>query len=235
VREIERAYVLHKDGYRKPVSLRIVPIFDDKDKIIGCAEIIKNLSVDAILETMFEHLERLAMFDPITEMPNKEYIERDIHARLAEVRRRGRKLGLLMIKIDDFVRINGNYGKDTGNRVLRMFGTVLRNTLRPFDTIGRWRDENFATIILDVDEEQLAIVAERLLSLITRATVTVGKNTIMGTISIGGTMAKNTDKVDTLIKRAYGLMQDASRSGGNRINISSEEQPEDEYEISQKT
>jgi hypothetical protein len=54
IRTIDKAYILHQDGYRKPVSIRIVPIEDDAGKIMGAVEILDDLSQSVFAKTTYK-------------------------------------------------------------------------------------------------------------------------------------------------------------------------------------
>ncbi len=219
VREVKKVFLHHKDGYRKPVSLTIIPILNDKNELTTVVEIIKETMPGDALEQMSDYLSQLAMFDPITEMPNKKFIERDIRARLAEVNRYNRQFGILFVGIDDFKNIAKKHGKSMGERLLRVVAMTIHNTLRPFDIAGRWKGENFAILVLNVTEEQLKIVAHRVKAMVSKSSITIGQNTITAKISIGGTIAHKGDKIESLIKRAEKLLHKARASGESKISI----------------
>lgn len=231
IRTIKKAYLHHSEGYRVPVSVRIVPIFGDDGHLSGVAEIIYDQSPTVIVEQILGQLEQLAMYDPITEMPNKKYIEQNLVARLAEVQRYGWRFGVLFINIDDFEQIVEQYGDDVGKKILRVVAMTMRNTLRPFDIVGRWRDEYFVVIVSNVSEEQLAIVAERLRTLVEESIISIGEKTISTTISAGGTVAREKDKIDFLLRRASEQMLKAKEVGGNSVSIAERPDFWEEYQI----
>lgn len=221
VREVKKVFLHHKDGYRKPVSLTIIPILDDKKELTAVIEIIRETMPSDVVEQMSDYLSQLAMFDPVTEMPNKKFIERDIRARLAEVNRYNRQFGILFIGIDDFKSITKKHGKSMSERLLRVVAMTIHNTIRPFDIAGRWKGENFAVLVLNVAEEQLKIVANRIKTMVSKSSITTGQNIITAEISIGGTIAHKGDKIESLVNRAVKFLHRARASEENRIVIAS--------------
>ncbi len=230
VRIIEEAYFHHKEGYRVPVSVKVLPIAF-KNRIVGAVEIIRNLSSNITVEQIMGQLEQLAMYDPVTELPNRKYIEQNIIARLAELQRYGWAFGTLFITIDDFDKIRDKYDSDVVKKVLRVAAMTMSNTLRPFDIAGRWRDEYFVIVVSNVAEEQLQIVAERLRKLVEKSTMTIGENEIKLTISVGGTVAGERDKIDFVLRKASEQMLYAKELGGNTVSIASRPEFWEEYQI----
>lgn len=230
-RSIDRAYIRHAEGFLKPVSVKIVPIEDNDGNFVGTAEIVRDLSPHLAIEQILGQLERLAMYDPITEMPNKQYIELNIRARLAEVKRYGWFFGILFIKVDDFELIHKKYGNDVSENVLRVAAMAMRNTLRPFDILGRWRDKYFVVVISNVNATQLTTVAERLKSLVAASTITVGNNTIRITITGGGTIARKNDNANQLLLRACKIMIAAKKFNGNIIRIGPQPEHGEKYQM----
>ncbi len=230
VRIIEKVFFHHKEGYRVPVSMKLLPI-TFKNSVVGVVEIIHDLSSNITLEQIMGQLEQLAMFDPITELPNRKYIEQNIIARLAEVQRYGWIFGTLFIMIDNFNKIKKEYGKDVANKVLRVAAMTMSNTLRPFDVIGRWRDEYFVAVVSNVVEEQLQIVGERLRKLVEKSTIAIGQNEIKITISVGGTVASERDKIGFVLRKASEQMLYAKEIGGNMVSIASRPEFWEEYKI----
>jgi len=230
VQIIEKAFFHHKEGYRVPVAVRILPI-TYKGSIVGAVQIIRDLSSNITLEQIMRQLEQLAMYDPITELPNRKYIEQNIIARLAELQRYGWVFGTLFISIDEFGNMKEKFGKDILNKILRVVAMTMRNTLRPFDVVGRWRDEYFVVVVSNVAEEQLQIVAERLRRLVENSTITIGDSEIRTTISVGGTIASERDKIDFVLRKASEQMLQAKEMGGNIVSIASRPEFWEEYQI----
>jgi diguanylate cyclase (GGDEF)-like protein len=85
--------------------------------------------------------------------------------------------------------------------------------------VGRWGGEECVVIVVNVQEEQLYSVANRLRILVEQSSVTIGSETIRTTVSIGAAIALPGDDVDTLIKRADNLTYESKNSGRNCITV----------------
>jgi diguanylate cyclase (GGDEF)-like protein/PAS domain S-box-containing protein len=223
-KQTERSVFLrHKDGHRIPVSLKTMPLIDGSGKIRGAVEIFRDDSTENYLNEKLTELEKQtekALYDPLTNLPNRKFLEGNLAARFDEMKRYEWKFGLLFIDIDHFKDINDTYGHTVGDRVLQMVSSTLQKNARPSDIIGRWGGEEFVAIIVNVDEKHLGKVAERFRILVAGSGFPFEKAAVRVTISIGGTIAKPADSIESLIKRADRLMYKSKKSGRDRIAIS---------------
>ncbi|MFO7983444.1 MAG: diguanylate cyclase [Desulfuromonadales bacterium] len=200
-REAE-VYLHHKDGHRLPVLVRASILTDKDGKIIGGIELFTDISNMAANELRVKELERLAYLDNLTQLANRGYVEKELRSILAEKERFDVPFGIFFIDIDHFKKINDNYGHDVGDEVLRFVANSFVATSRPFDIYGRWGGEEFVGIIRNVRKKELEAMGERLLSVIKNAYTVHDNEKISVTISIGATLVREDDTVDSLIKRA---------------------------------
>lgn len=213
------AYLRHKDGHRIPVSIRTFPIRDSEGVITGAIEIFSDDSSKAAFLHRIEELQKMTILDHLTGLANRRYIEMNLDARLSEMLRYGWPFGVLFIDIDHFKEVNDVYGHDVGDEVLKMIANTFMNNSRPFDAVGRWGGEEFVAIILNVTEDRLYAIADRLRMLVEQSSLSVGRDTIRVTISIGATLALENDTVETLIRRSDQLMYRAKTSGRNCVSM----------------
>lgn len=216
-REAE-VYLHHKNGHRVPVRIRVSPIRDDAGRIVGAAELFSdNSAVSAIASRMAE-LEQLALLDPLTRLANRRFIENSIENCIRELDRYGWATGILFLDVDNFKQINDGYGHDAGDEVLRRIASTLLANSRGFDLFGRWGGEEFVGIIRNLGVAQLASVAEKLRMLIGHATIPVdGGMPLTVTVSIGATLLRSDDTVESAVKRADQLMYQSKKGGKNRV------------------
>lgn len=213
------AYLHHKDGHRVPVSIRTFPIRDQEGMITGAIEIFTDNSSKAAFLHRIEELQKMTILDHLTGLANRRYVEMSLDARISEMLRYGWPFGVLFIDIDHFKDINDVYGHDIGDEVLKMIAKTFINNSRPFDTVGRWGGEEFVAIILNVTEDRLYDIADRLRMLVERSSLSVGNDSVHVTISIGATLALENDTIETLIKRADHLMYRAKTLGRNCVSM----------------
>lgn len=212
-------YLHHKNGHRVPVSVRITPLTDDAGKLIGAVEIFSDLSSRAANELRLKELEKLALLDALTQLANRHYLERELEARIEEMSRYGIPFGVMFMDIDDFKRVNDRYGHDTGDRVLQFVAGTLSANSRPFDLYGRWGGEEFVGIARNITVSDLKHMAQRLRKLVEKSFLLAGSEKLRVTISIGATLARETDTITTLMQRADALMYQSKGAGKNRLTL----------------
>jgi len=212
-------YIHHRDGYRVPVLVRVAPILDAQGHIIGGVEIFSDNSSKVAALRRVRELEEVAYIDLLTGLANRRYAEISLRARLDEMPRYGWTFGILLSDVDHFRRINDRYGREVGNKVLKMVSQTLLKNTRSFDLVGRWGGQEFICIIVSVDKGQLHSIAERFRMLVEQSSLPVGSDVVRVTISIGATLARPDDTAATLLARADKLMYQSKASGGNRISV----------------
>lgn len=215
-----RVFLRHKQGHRVPVRVRIAPIRDPSGRITGAVELFTDDSARQETELRLRELERLALIDHLTGMPNRRYLESTLHARHGETQRYGGSFGVLVADIDHFKNVNDALGHDAGDRVLVTVGRTLRAAVRPFDVIGRWGGEEFIGLLVNIGGDELAAVGDRLRALVERTTIPEQPGLTV-TISVGGALATPGEGVSELLRRADEQLYRAKREGRNRVAIGS--------------
>jgi diguanylate cyclase (GGDEF)-like protein/PAS domain S-box-containing protein len=216
----EGIFLRHKSGYRISVAVRVTPLRDSAGNIVGAIELFSESNSQLVLKQKVLELERLALLDHLTELPNRRHLNMELIAQSALCKRTdGYSFGILFFDIDRFKRINDREGHDTGDKALQVIAKTIAGSIRPFDTIGRWGGEEFLGIFPSITREELSTVAERLLALVRASSVETHHGPIHFTVSVGGTISDGTDDPDALIKRVDALMYKSKDSGRNRATI----------------
>lgn len=214
-----KIFLHHKSGHRVPVEVKIIPLRNDSGNIIGGVEVFSELSKTNVSMEMLEDLRKQVFIDPLTQIPNRRYLETVIHGRLDEQARYNWPFALIFLDIDHFKVINDNYGHNTGDETLRMVAKSLVSCSRSFDTVGRWGGEEFVAIIVNVDEPRLRAIAERYRIIIEKSLLAVDNGQINVTISLGATLGKAGDSLESLVSRADALMYRSKLAGRNCVTM----------------
>jgi diguanylate cyclase (GGDEF)-like protein/PAS domain S-box-containing protein len=214
-------YMHHKDGHRVPVSVRTSPLIDVDGNVIGGIELFSDISSQDANALRVEELERLSMLDSLTRLANRYSLEREIEARIEERRRYRVPFGVLLIDIDHFKQFNDTHGHDLGDKVLAFVAKTMVAASRPFDVYGRWGGEEFVGIVRNATPEEHVHVGERLRTLIATSYLMHGDERINVTVSMGGTLVREDDTVESLIKRADSLMYESKVAGRNQMTVDS--------------
>ncbi|WP_159710826.1 GGDEF domain-containing protein [Sphingomonas sp. AX6] len=165
-------------------------------------------------------LHYMASHDELTGLLNRRSFfaalqrERDLSART------GRSLAVAIVDIDLFKRINDSHGHRAGDIVLTHVATLLTDTLRSHDLVGRIGGEEFAVLMPHTEISAARTICERLRRIIARSTVPLPSGveaTI--TISTGIATFENDEDRDSLMGRADHALYAAKSGGRNQVRL----------------
>jgi len=212
----EEIYLRHKDGYRVPVSVRVLPVRKSDGNIVGAVEVFTDSTAGKKVEKRVSELEQLAFRDPLTGLPNRRFLQLKVEQGLQEHCSFGRLYGLLMFDIDRFKQVNDTHGHGVGDALLKAVAATLVRGLRPVDIVGRWGGEEFLVLMPELDAVGLSDLAERCRVLIAQSSVAAVSSRVSATASIGATVLDHSDSAESAIRRVDQLMYESKRSGGDR-------------------
>ena len=217
-REAE-VFLHHKDGHLVPVWVRATPLRDSMGTIVGAIEVFSDNSAKITLEQEKADLQRFAFYDRLTDIPNRTYFEKAMQDNLDALKRYHWLFGLLYIDIDHFKKINDNHGHDVGDMVLKMVARTLSNGIRTSDKVSRWGGEEFLAIVNNCDRAKLYQTGERLRVLIEQCQMMISDQPLRVTISLGATLALESDTIESLVKRSDELMYQSKQANRNRVTV----------------
>ena len=210
-------FLHHALGHRVPVSVRTSPVRDETGKIIGAVEIFSDNSSSLQILQEFEKLKQTAYLDALTTVGNRRYGEMTLSTRIFEMQTHAIPFGVLFMDIDHFKRFNDSYGHKTGDDVLVMVAKSIALSLRKMDVVARWGGEEFIVILPGATSVIIKAVSERIRVLIENSFLLVEAEKVHVTISIGATMSRSDDTVETIVSRADRLMYLSKSGGRNRV------------------
>lgn len=212
-------YMHHKDGHRIPVSVRISVLRDREGKILGGIELFTDISNQQANALRLQELEKLALLDNLTQLANRHYLEKELLSRFEEKKRFQLPFGVLFLDIDHFKEFNDRYGHDAGDEVLRFVAKTFIVNSRPFDLYGRWGGEEFLAIIRNISLPDLEELGNRLRLLVEQSYIVYESERLQVTISLGATLVRDDDTMESLVKRADTLMYRSKAAGRNCLTI----------------
>jgi diguanylate cyclase (GGDEF)-like protein/PAS domain S-box-containing protein len=165
-------------------------------------------------------LDFLAHHDPLTELPNRTlFHDRLKHALLRRQREEG-GLAVLFVDLDRFKHINDTLGHPVGDEVLRRVAKAMVAQVRAGDTVARIGGDEFVLLLEDdVSLRSVAMVAQKLVDLVSSPFVIDGKELYV-TASIGISLCPNDgDDADSLLKNADMAMYKAKQQGRNNFQF----------------
>ncbi len=159
-----------------------------------------------------------AATDSLTSLYNRRFFQEVLNEYIREFRRIDKPLGLLILDLDHFKKINDNHGHDVGDVVLKEVAKVLKGLVREHDVVARIGGEEFAVIAPFASENQIAPFAERFCKSIGELKIEFNNVVIRPTVSIG--VAITGDGVEderALFKLADQRLYHAKNSGRNQV------------------
>ena len=196
--------LIRKDGISIPaeLSMALVHDVDGEPSHIQC--IMRDISERMDYQA---RLERQALYDPLTNLPNRALIE----DRFLQVYKRDdqTKVAVLFMDLDNFKWVNDEYGHAVGDQVLQILGKRLLSSLRESDVVARLGGDEFVIILENIrSNDDVRKIAKKLLKNISQP-IQVEGHTITVTASIGINVAddRNLPYVDLLKKSDFAMYQ----------------------------
>lgn len=162
-----------------------------------------------------ERLARLAQFDELTGLPNRNLFKDRLGRALAQATRYGWRVGVMFIDLDGFKAVNDGYGHSAGDNLLAHVAKALSRAVRAGDTVGRIGGDEFGVILSVLyGARDAAIVARKLTSALAQALETDGGR-LTARASIGiAIFPEDAGDEPSLLKVADLAMYQAKHRGG---------------------
>lgn len=213
----DEVFLRHKEGHRIPIIVNIFPITED-GKIIGAIEIFTPSSPIVYQDNLIEKLSNMAMNDRLTGIANRIKMESYLDYRLHELKRFQSKFCIVFLDIDNFGAFNNKYGHDMGDNILKSVTRSITRSTRESDLFCRWGGEEFVGAYEIKNDYDATLIAEKTRVLIAGSQVMHDGENLSVTASVGVTVAREDDTVESLIKRADDLMYQSKKKGKNCVS-----------------
>jgi diguanylate cyclase (GGDEF)-like protein/PAS domain S-box-containing protein/hemerythrin-like metal-binding protein len=171
-----------------------------------------------------EEIERLAFYDPLTQLPNRRLLQERLKSALASSHRSGQKGALLFIDLDNFKALNDTLGHDMGDLLLQQVAARLNACVRENDTVARLGGDEFVIMLEDLSEltygslNQSETIGQKILAAV-NLPFKLGTQEYLSTSSIGIALFDGHEHSDELLKRADIAMYQAKNSGRNALRF----------------
>ena len=169
-------------------------------------------------------LEKLSMYDGLTNIRNRRYFDETFEKTFSEIKRDKKSLAVLMIDIDFFKPYNDNYGHGQGDETLRKVAKALEKTIkRASDFVARYGGEEFVILLKDINKDGVEAVANNLLNAIRELKITheFSKIEKYVTVSIGVSYYNSSSDITKLelLLKADETLYNVKNSGRNNFAI----------------
>jgi diguanylate cyclase (GGDEF)-like protein/PAS domain S-box-containing protein len=209
----EEYRLLAKDGSVVWVREEAMLLKNEAGEPLYWQGVFYNITDRKALEAQLEHW---AFHDHLTDLPNRQLFMDRLRQALDRTRRRkGQKVAVLFIDLDEFKIINDSLGHEAGDLLLTLIAQRLRHCLRPGDSLARFGGDEFVVLIEDIDDLEEAVqVAERITGELERPFVLEG-NELFASSSIGIGLGNAWTKTpDSLLRDADTAMYRVKEEGG---------------------
>jgi len=180
-------------------------------------ESVADICATAIQNNYYvERMRQLAYLDGLTGIFNRRYFEMRIVEEMDRVQRHGSGMGIIMIDIDQFKRLNDEFGHLLGDEVLRQVSSILHQQVRKIDVVCRYGGEEFAIIVTQTVPQQSRAIAEKLRRIVESWQFPGVPRPV--TISAGAAnYPEHGNSRDELVAAADAALYAAKQGGRNRV------------------
>jgi diguanylate cyclase (GGDEF)-like protein/PAS domain S-box-containing protein len=209
---------VRRGGEVYPMRLSLSAVYDQRrgtiDHYVG---VFNDISSHKANE---ERLKFLATHDPLTGLPNRGEFERFCREAMARARRRGLRVAVLYVDLDNFKPVNDTYGHAIGDELLKTIGDRMKQAVRETDTVARIGGDEFSVLLADIEDMSSSyIVACKLLDALSQPVATRRGAHLVGA-SIGvSTYPDDGNDPQTLLRLADAAMYRVKQGGRNGVSF----------------
>jgi len=208
---ILQAVLLDTRGIQASVAHARDELHQARKQVVAAEQKIKQL------EAELEQVSGKVREDHLTGALNRRGMSEAFERETALADRSGSPLSLALLDIDDFKKINDNYGHPAGDRVLVHLIQVARESARPSDIISRFGGEEFLILLPGTTEDDAIEIITRLQRNLTRKIFLQNNERLLITFSAGVTLRLPGEHQDAAIERADKALYQAKQAGKNRV------------------
>lgn len=207
---------------RAVVQLAAISVSAERERVEARHREQQAKSELQVLNSRAEDLERQAATDALTRIANRAAFEERLSQAVERAEQTKGSVGLIMLDLDHFKKLNDTYGHQAGDEALRRVGEVLREVSEGPRLAARYGGEEFAVIVADATARIMHDLAEEIRQRIEALHVEHNGHPFSFTASLGVTHVRYDYEVASgkeIIERADECLYDAKRGGRNRVEI----------------
>lgn len=208
------------DSYQNMMLRREKSLSDRFNKQLKQIEKITRISdlYQKNLHEMNVELEKASLIDPLTGLSNRRMITRHLRREVKQALLHNHSLGIAIIDVDYFKKVNDAHGHQIGDEVLVSLSQIMASNLGSDSFCGRWGGEEFLILINHIDKKSFIKTIDSLREKIENAQIDISPNiTIRITVSIGLSILKDDDEDGSFFSRADKALFKAKNAGRNNI------------------
>ncbi len=226
----------------RPQNILLAPVLDSQQSVFAVVGIESNqagiyaMGELRLLKTImanvttalsnarnFVEMERLATIDGLTQIANHRRFQDILSTELERASRYTGSLTLLLMDIDHFKKFNDTYGHPVGDLVLQRVAKALEGSIRNTDYCARYGGEEFVVVLVQTDERQAQILAERVRKAVETLQIPNEGKILSVTVSVGSaTFPTDGMLKQELIDHADQAMYHSKEAGRNQVSFYSQ-------------
>ncbi|WP_372872137.1 putative bifunctional diguanylate cyclase/phosphodiesterase [Shewanella sp.] len=214
------------DEVRHGLATRDTLLLDEVDVMGGALLELtdRQQRLEQDVDAYTRELERMAMLDILTGLPNKAMLIHELNKAIACVDRVQDRIALLFLDLDAFKRINDALGHNEGDELLKIVASRLNNCVRSMDTVFRQGGDEFLILLRGIqDEQDIRRVIHKIFAALQQPVI-LGNHKLIVTTSIGVAMCDSPAvNAEELIKHADLAMYQAKDAGRSNFRVFTED------------
>jgi diguanylate cyclase (GGDEF)-like protein/PAS domain S-box-containing protein len=201
-----------KNGEIFPVWLSVSAVKNSNGQVSHYIGGFTDLSAQKSAEERIQHLTH---YDALTDLPNRTLFHARFKQPMQNALRHNRRVALLHLDIDRFIKINDTLGHHIGDRLLQQVGRRLVASIHDRDFVGRFGGDEYAIACPDLDQSvEVSAIAQSIMNVFSEPFWVEGREIFLSP-SIGiALFPEDTDDYDELLKFADTAVHHAKRQGG---------------------
>jgi two-component system cell cycle response regulator len=158
-----------------------------------------------------------ASHDFLTRVWNRAEIVAFLQRELSRSRRDATSVGIVLVDVDHFKKVNDKFGHEMGDNVLQEISKRLAATLREYDGVGRYGGEEFLLVLPGCDLDTTVRRADQIRRTISAKPICTAQGEMVVTVSMGVTLAESSIDMQVILRRADAALYQAKRNGRDRV------------------
>ncbi len=213
-------------------EVTVSPILDENGKLEGVVHVCRDITArkqvererQQLLSDLTKAKEELAYqaaHDALTGLSNRPAILDILEKELARTVRENSPLGVILIDVDHFKRVNDDHGHLAGDAVLREIARRIKESMRPYDSVGRYGGEEFIAVAPGCDTARTFALAERLRTSFRDNAVSTSEGDFELTLSLGAFVVKggHATDVNSVVRNVDTALYRAKDRGRDRVEF----------------
>jgi diguanylate cyclase (GGDEF)-like protein/PAS domain S-box-containing protein len=207
-----------KDGRVFPETLTITAV---RDSAGNTQQYVALFSDITSAKEHQQELQRAALYDLLTGLPNRVHLRDRLHHAMAQAERRGSTLAVVCLDLDNFKSINDQHGHTVGDELLTTVAHRMKSSMQNDDTLARLGGDEFIAVLREFDNPDQCLPVVRQLLEAASQPVLIGDTSLQLSASAGIACYPQAEDVDAdqLLRQAAQALYQSKISGKNRYQL----------------